>query len=168
MNGFQKCIIYLALTGFGSFVVGRFIPKRWLRYDRFPFLSFAFEKDGEIYVAIGIRKWKDILPDMSKIFPWAMPSKKVPKNRSAALLEVMVQETCIAELVHVLLCAAGFRCVFLWQGVGGWAVAALFALGNLPFILIQRHNRPKLIRVMEKLRKKENEDIKHEYTAACQ
>ena len=38
---------------------------------------------------------------------------------------------------------------------GAWGVlfyAAYFLLGNLPFILIQRYNRPRLVRIYEKKR----------------
>lgn len=92
---------------------------------------------------------------MSKILPGMMPSKKLPKRATFAQLERMVQETCIAELVHNLLCIMGFGCVLLWRGAGGWIVAFLYMMGNIPFSIIQRYNRPKLVQIMQKLKCKE-------------
>ena len=65
-------------------------------------------------------------------------------------LPQMLRETCVAELTHWLLCVAGLHCLTLWPSVGGLAVVCLNILGNLPFILIQRYNRPRLARLLEK------------------
>ena len=60
----------------------------------------------------------------------------------------MIQETCIAELVHGVLCIAGLYCFQIWPGTGGLLIAALNVLGNLPYIIIQRFNRPRLVRLL--------------------
>ena len=61
----------------------------------------------------------------------------------------MIQETCIAEFVHIVLFVLGFGCVLIWEGPGGWMAAAVYnLLGNVPFILIQRYNRPRLQRLL--------------------
>lgn len=92
---------------------------------------------------------------MSVIFPTLIPSKRLPPILESAQIVSMIQETCIAEWVHDLLCIAGFGCVFLWKGIGGWLVSLLYAVGNLPYIIIQRYNRPKFIRLLKKLQVKE-------------
>ena len=155
MNGFMKCVLYLAATGFALFLVGRIVPKSCFQADRFPFRLFRFEKEGRIYDALHIKKWKEGFPDMSVIFPTLIPSKRLPPILESAQIVSMIQETCIAEWVHDLLCIAGFGCVFLWKGIGGWLVSLLYAVGNLPYIIIQRYNRPKFIRLLKKLQVKE-------------
>ena len=35
--------------------------------------------------------------------------------------------------------------VFVWDGIGGWIMSILFLLFNIPFIIMQRFNRPRLI-----------------------
>lgn len=157
MNGFLKCVLYLAATGFALFLVGRIVPKNHFQAERFPFRLFRFENEGRIYDALRIRKWKDRFPDMSVLLPALMPSKKLPKILTSAQIVSMIQETCIAERIHELLCIAGFGCVFLWKGFGGWLVSLLYAVGNLPYIIIQRYNRPKFIRLLKKLQVKEAE-----------
>lgn len=155
MTGFLKCILFLAATGFGLFLVGRVVPKDRFQADRFPFRLFPFEQDGRIYDALHIKKWKEGFPDMSVILPALIPSKRLPKVLTAAQITSMIQETCIAEWTHDLLCLAGFGCVFLWKGIGGWLVSLLYAAGNLPYIIIQRYNRPKFVRLLKRLQAKE-------------
>ena len=90
---------------------------------------------------------------MSEILPNLMPSKKLPRRASGEQLMLMVQETCIAEFVHMILFVLGFGCVLLWDGPGGWMVAVVYnLLGNVPFILIQRYNRPRLQHLMAAMR----------------
>lgn len=155
MNGFLKCALYLAAIGVALFLIGRVLPKKLFDYDIPPFRIFRFERDDRIYEALHIRKWKEGFPDMSVILPSMIPSKKLPKVLLPAQVDSMIRETCVAEWIHELLCLFGFGCVFLWKGLGGWLMSLLYALGNLPYIFIQRYNRPKFVRLLKKLQAKE-------------
>lgn len=153
MEGFMDCIQYLAVVSFLGFLSGRALPKRIFRADRFPFQSFAFEKNGEIYEKLGIRHWKGRVPDMSRIFPKLIPSKDISENEHLPpqeRYEMMVQETCIAELVHDLLCLAGLVCIRIWRQTGGVVVSVLYAVGNLIFVMIQRYNRPRFLAILKR------------------
>lgn len=154
MNEFVKCFLYLAVTSINFFFVGRLIPKKF-HYLRFPYISFGFEKNGDIYNKISIRKWQNKLPDMSRIFSALMPVKKLPRQMNVRNMERMVQETCVAEFIHVLLCIMGLGCPLIWKSIGGWILFVLYLLGNIPFILIQRYNRPKLVRLLKRLQIRE-------------
>lgn len=154
MREFGICVLYFALTGIAGFFLGRILPKGWFRYDRFPYKALAFEREGKIYEALGIRRWKDVLPDMSKILPGLIPSRKLSGARTPEQVELLLQETCIAECIHCLLCISGIACIFLWKGAGGWILYGVYVLGNLPFNLIQRYNRPKLARIYRKCKEK--------------
>ena len=56
-------------------------------------------------------------------------------------------------------------CLRLWPGWGGVLVWAVwFLLGNLPFILIQRYNRPRLLRLRSLLQRREQRKGRHEHT----
>ncbi len=155
MRDFLICLIYLASTGAALFVIGRLVPKRRFCYANRSYRPLRFERQGRLYEALGVRGWKDRLPDMSRLLPDLIPSKRPPQNASAAQIERMIQETCVAEWAHKILCLLGFGCVFLWKRVGGWIVALLYAIGNLPFIIVQRYNRPKLVQLLYRLKKKE-------------
>lgn len=142
--GFLKCALYLSTIGVLSFFLGRILPKKWIRGDSFPFRTYDIE--DRFYRFVRVRLWQNKLPDMSRLFPALMP----PKNLSGSYrdrLPVMIRETCVAEITHILLAILGFRCMALWQGAGGVILSLLFCIGNLPFVMIQRYNRPKLIRL---------------------
>ena len=163
MINLTKCLLYFALIGVTGFILGRVLPKSMFSGDRFPFRLFPWEKQGTVYNLLGVRKWKEKVPDMSVILPKRMPSKRLPKDATSSQIELMVQETCVAEWIHGLLCIAGFGCVFIWRSVWGWAVSILYFLGNIPFIIIQRYNRPKLTRILQRLRAKESVHEKCDY-----
>lgn len=146
-----RCVLYLAALGILSFVLGRLAPKSWFHPDRFPYRTLPFEKGGALYHRLGIRKWQARVPDMSRILPGVMPRKAMTGRPSAAELERMLQETCVAELTHGLLCLAGLGCLWLWPGWGGTIITIVYFLGNLPFVLIQRYNRPRLMRLYTRL-----------------
>lgn len=149
--GFAKCFLYLFLLGAVSFFTGRLLPKRWFRADRFPYRSFRFEKNGRIYEKLHIRKWQNKVPDMSRIFPKMTPAKRLEGDLQHHLPR-MLQETCVAELIHCLNCVAGLYCLKLYPGIGGVIVVLLYVfVFNLPFVLIQRYNRPRLIRLAKRV-----------------
>ena len=151
--GFIYCILYALFIGFLSFLLGRILPKSWFHSSWFPFRSGHWEKDGKIYDSLfHIRLWQARVPDMSKLFPRLMQEKKVTAHFRSEL-PLMIQETCIAELIHVLLCLLILPCLCIWPGWGGILFTFLYILGNFPFIMIQRYNRPRLLRVEEKQHK---------------
>lgn len=150
MRKMQECIIYLLFTGIISFVLGRILPKSWFK-EAILFRSFMFEKEGKLYKKIGIHKWQNRVPDMSRIFKNIMPVKKMDKDVREKLPD-MIRETCVAELIHVLLCFSGLYCIRIWNGTGGKIIAILNVLGNIPFILIQRYNRPRFLCLLRKLK----------------
>lgn len=143
-----KCVLYLAAIGAASFFVGRLLPKDWFHEDRFPFAPFAFERQGKLYEKLKLKSWQNKLPDMSRLFTRLMPAKKMNTD-TLRNLPLMIRETCVAELIHLLLPLAGLVCLRLWPGAGGAAVTVLYFLGNLPFVMVQRYNRPRLRRLLD-------------------
>ena len=147
---FIICFLYLLLLGLLCFPFGRLLAKISFRTDRFPFRAFPFEREGKLYEKIGIRSWQSRAPDISKLIPGVVPRKEIPKRPDAQTLRRMINETCVAELTHVLLCFAGIALFWLWPGAGGIILYVFYVLaGNIPFILIQRYNRPRLLRLLK-------------------
>ncbi|MDY3863688.1 MAG: glycosyl-4,4'-diaponeurosporenoate acyltransferase [Eubacteriales bacterium] len=156
---FLRCALYLSALGVLSFLFGRLLPKGWINGERFPFRTGAAE--DRVYCFLRVRVWQNRLPDMSRVFPSLMP----PKNLSGsyrARLPLMIRETCVAELTHVLLMVLGFGCLSIWHGIGGWILSVLFCLGNLPFVMIQRYNRPRLIRLAKWIAAREQSEPEKE------
>ena len=152
-------VLYAAILGLVSHFVGQLLPRRWFHPDRFPFRTWKWERDGSVYRHLGIQYWKDLVPDMSKIMPDMVP-KRVHSQETAEETTILIQETCVAEAVHVVLMVLAIGIVLICPNSWGVSIALFDALIlNLPFILIQRYNRPKLLRLEEKLRRKEEKKL---------
>ena len=148
-----QCLLYVAVIGIVSNPAGNLLPRSWFHAERFPYRCYAWEREGKIYEKLHIRAWKDRLPDMSKIVK-AMFRKEVSAKPTAESVERLVQETCVAEAVHGVLIVLSLGVVRIWRGIGVWICWGLCVLGNLPFIIIQRYNRPRLSRTLKRLQAK--------------
>ena len=164
MSGPLSCCLYLLALALLAHPVGQALPRRWFDGGRFPYRCCKWEKQGKLYTRIGVDRWKTLVPDMSRILPDMVKKQVQPNAVTAAQAEVLVQETCVAEAVHTASSLLGLFCLRLWPGWGGVAVWLVwFLLGNLPFILIQRYNRPRLIRLRNLLQRREQRKGNHEH-----
>ena len=144
--------LYVAALGILSHFVGQALPRAHFDPQKFPDRSADWENGGKVYEKLGIKHWKDRLPDMSKIMP-DMVKKKMSAVKSQGM-DVLIAETCVAECVHWALMLLSLGIFFFWRGA--WAVVFWLVynlLGNLPFIIIQRYNRPRLV-MLEQRRKR--------------
>lgn len=149
-------MVYAAVLALAAHPLGQALRCRF-RPDRPPFRPRRWEKSGRVYAKLGVEKWKRLVPDMSRLLP-DMVKKELPGRGTltAAQADMLVQETCRAETVHAVSCLLGLAFLRLWPGVGGAVVLAVWVLlANLPFIVIQRYNRPRLVRLAALLRKRE-------------
>lgn len=136
------CLVYMAALGVVSFGAGRLVPKRWFDAERWPWRCAAWEQ--RLWKILRVKRWQAKVPDMSRLFSRLMPAKKLTRDTYADLPR-MIEETCVAEGTHALLSLAGLYMLRLWRGAGGAALTlAYILLGNVPFIIIQRYNRPRL------------------------
>ena len=147
-------LAYLAFLGVLSHVLGEAIPHNKFDPHARLFRTRAWENGGKIYEAIGIQKWKDRLPDMSKIVGRMHP-KRLGRAPSAGAVRRLTEETCRAEAVHLSLCLLAPPIWLFWKNGIGVGVVLLTVLGNLPFILIQRYNRPALLALEKRLAARE-------------
>ena len=68
---------------------------------------------------------------------------------------LLIAETCVAECVHWALIVLSLGLFLFWRG--GWAFAFWLVyniLGNVPFIIIQRYNRPRLVMLEERRKRR--------------
>ena len=147
-------VAYVAVIGALSNVVALFIKRDKLKEKNFPFRSFGWEKNGRIYDRLAIRKWKNKVPDVSKVLKLLLPKRIVSGTRSEDLKK-LVKETCVAELVHVGLILCSIVVLWIAPGWEGVLLFVLCVLGNLPFIMIQRYNRPQFMLAAERLARRE-------------
>lgn len=120
-------------------IVGALIPNRF-PYTAKWFQPIAFEK--KLYRFLGIKRWKKQLPTYD-------PTLFSMENYT---LEQIVGHMCQAEVVHevIVLCSFIPLLFSLFFGTFGvFFVTSVAAAGiDILFVMLQRFNRPRLIRLM--------------------
>ena len=160
--GMILAIAYIAAAGIAAHFIGEALPRGMFDPCRFPFAPRKWERGGRIYRMLNVHAWKDRLPDMSRVAP-DMVKKRVSLTGSSGEVRRVAVETCVAEAVHWALMLLSFAIYLLWPCPPGAALAALYALSHVPFIIIQRYNRPTLVTLAERLKQRE-ERINHAHT----
>ena len=150
MESFWMCFCYLTVVGVLSFLAGKALPREWFDCGRPLFRIREWERNGLIYERVGIRRWKDKVPDMSRIIRSMLP-KRLSTGAPDENARLVLRETCVAEFIHIELILTGLGCLLIWPGAGGAVVFLLWVLGNVPFIWIQRYNRPRLTRLLGRM-----------------
>lgn len=152
-----RTLLFSILNGILSHIIGERLSRDKLRWDSFPYQSLPFEKGGRLYKRLGIHRWKDHLPDMSRI-AHDMVQKKLGFSRDPDHVLRLIQETCVAELVHVLLIIVSPVLLLFTEGTGSVFLTVFYAATNLPFIMIQRYNRPKLVHLYHRILERETHE----------
>jgi glycosyl-4,4'-diaponeurosporenoate acyltransferase len=136
--------IHLAVAALTSRLpLSLFDPDGWLFRPR------GWESGGEVYQRLfRVRSWKKLLPDGAALFKSGFRKKRMI-SRSPDYSRLFIRETCRAELMHWLVFAL-VPLFYLWNE---WLVATLMipyaVLTNVPCIIAQRYNRPRLVRMLE-------------------
>ncbi len=151
---FWLAVLYVAVIGLFSNIVALFIKRERLNEDAFPFRLYRWEKNGKIYDKLGIRRWKGRLPDVSRVFKPLM-RKEVTVTTTSRDLFALVKECCVAELVHDGLILLSLAVLWICPHTAGVILYLLCVLIHLPFILIQRYNRPLLRATAERMVRRE-------------
>jgi glycosyl-4,4'-diaponeurosporenoate acyltransferase len=101
---------------------------------------------------LGIGRWKDALPEAGAMFGELSKRTLPPGTTTTERLERFAAETRRAERTHwVVLCCGPLLLLWnpLWLAVANCALATTF---NLPCIAVQRSNRARIGRVLERQR----------------
>ncbi|MEE0060746.1 MAG: hypothetical protein UE295_07960 [Acutalibacteraceae bacterium] len=129
------------------------VPKRLFNENMWLFKERKFE--GRFYRKIKINKWKNKLPDAEKLIHFQRSC--LPYNIDKSYINRFITECCIAELGHLSVGIAGFSSVFLALAFPyeirfiAILIFLFFSILDLftqaLFIIIQRYNRPRLIKL---------------------
>lgn len=143
---FFRCVFIGCVIGPMAFFLGQLLPRANFDYDNPPYKPYRWERGGMIYTRIGIQYWKDALPDMSRHIR-SMVQKRLVVFRDAEYIDDLIRETCVAELVHWILILLSPIFLLAMPGLPGLLGMAAYMLVNLPFVFIQRYNRPRLVKL---------------------
>lgn len=147
-------VVYVAVIGALSNFFALLINRSKIDESKRPFKLYKWERGGKIYDKIAIRKWKNKVPDASRLFKFILP-KKVASGTTSEDLRTLIKETCVAEIVHTGLIILSLAVLIIVPGREGVLLYVLCLIGNLPFIFIQRYNRPQYITAQKRLSRRE-------------
>lgn len=153
---FLRFASIVGTTGIPAFFLGEKLPRSMFDPERFPFKSFKWEDEGRIYDKLGIQKWKTHVPDMSKAIRRTF-SKQGNMMRDPEHLRRLVKETCSAETVHWILILVSPVFPILMEEAGVLSMI-IDILGNLIFVIIQRYNRPRVLKIIQRIEKRKCAD----------
>jgi glycosyl-4,4'-diaponeurosporenoate acyltransferase len=126
-----------------------FMPKslyssrNWLLRER------RWERKGEVYQQwLKVKHWKKFLPELSDFVKTVFPKKEI-RDFSREYLDKYLFESCKSEITHwcIILSSLLF---FLWAEFEQTGIMIIIAIVlNLPYIIIQRYNRPRIAEAAE-------------------
>jgi glycosyl-4,4'-diaponeurosporenoate acyltransferase len=140
-------VVFHLSIGFG---VSR-IPAHWFDPDSFLYRIRQWENGGKIYQRlVQVRAWKRRVPAGGALYPGTFSMQNL-SGTSLPYLRRWIAESCRAEFCHWILILPGFL-FFLWNSA--WFACLMLAyavLNNLPLIAMQRFNRPRFQRLLQRL-----------------
>ncbi len=149
----MRVLLYIAVNAlfwvivhFVSGYVVHLFPDSLYRPEQLLFRLHRWEYRGSIYRRyLRIHAWKDHLPEAGKFFSLHPFDKSHLTRFDRDYLARFILETCRAELAHVLPFLFYPLCL-PWNPWPANLIMFLYAvLANVPFILIQRYNRARLL-----------------------
>lgn len=134
--------------GVGALIT-RFAPAKLFDCRRPFYCPHGFERN--LYRTLRVARWKSLLPTYGTF------DKRHLKSITPNYLAQFAEETCRAEVIHWCIGILGFSSVgfaFLLEDPKTYlplflSIAAVLFATQLPFIFIQRFNRPRLLRLID-------------------
>ena len=152
---FLICFILWPVFQISISIICLIIPDDFYAKDNFLFRVRKWENQGNVYESIfRIRRWKQFLPDGAAIIKSGFRKKHL-QQMSVEYFKKFLVESRRAELGH-------------WVAITPFWIFGFFTpfpviiymflyaiIINLPCILAQRYNRPRLFEVLKKLEERE-------------
>lgn len=126
------------------------LPEKHLNAKSFYFRSHKWESSGQFYETVFfVRKWKKFLPDGGAVTRDGYRKKRLTDFSEENLNRFLV-ESCRAELTHLFAIPPFILFSFF---VPAYVVVFMFVysiLVNLPCVISQRYNRPRVSSLLKK------------------
>ncbi|MBE6608369.1 MAG: hypothetical protein E7633_07420 [Ruminococcaceae bacterium] len=137
-------VAVIAVDGIAAFIIRR-LPEKWFSIGSS--LSVVSKKECEIYTKLGVRKWREKVPELG-IFT-GFHKNHVAEPNSNEYLKRFILEANYGVVIHVMCVPIGFLIIFLCP-IGhapliGIPVALVNAALNLLPAMTLRYNIPKLL-----------------------
>lgn len=154
-------ILWTTLCTFAAFTIDlllailiRWLPENAFSPEKRIFTIFNFEKT--FYEKMGIKKYKDRVPELGKFS--GLSKRRIESPKSPEYVFRYMRECCYGEVIHFASVLIGFAAMFccpaaLWLSVGLPVVIVNALLCYLPFTVL-RYNRKKLYAIYLMLKRK--------------
>ena len=131
------------------------LPARFFRPDAFFWRAHRWEKAGRVYDDVfRVRAWKRLLPDGGAAFHKRGYRKKNLTDYSEPNLERFLVESARGELTHWLAILPFWVFGLFSPPLVVWLMLAYTLAVNVPCIIAQRYNRPRVLAVLARIRGK--------------
>lgn len=155
MSSFMIWMIFLNTSFwfaccFGIAFLVRLIPVSAYQKLHWFFKEQSFER--RFYKKINIHKWKDVLPEWGSV--WNFKKSHLKKELTVHYLEQFIMETYYAEIGHLGMAIFGFCSILVNPNEYAFMALVLSVINvmiQIPFCIIQRYNRPRLLRLKSRM-----------------
>jgi glycosyl-4,4'-diaponeurosporenoate acyltransferase len=128
------------------------MPDRFFSPFSLPYREFRWEKSGLLYGRVlMVRKWKDLLPELGLLIFRGGRRKRALHDFTKPGLEKFLVESCRAEWTHLLSILLFLLLSFFVPGKAALFLIVYGLMTNLPCVIVQRYNRPRVLKLLEKL-----------------
>ncbi len=149
------CFIVWPVLQVGAALICLNLPDRWFSPNSSFFHAHAFEKDGRIYDRVfRVTRWKHLLPDGGMVWKKRGFRKKKLESFSEENLNRFLVESSRGEMTHWLAIFPFWVFWFFTPPIVPWIMLFYALLVNLPCIIAQRYNRPRVQRLLIRKYKK--------------
>lgn len=149
------CFAVWAVVPLGCAFLCLRLPARFYRPEAFLWRAHRWEREGRVYDDVfRVRAWKHLLPDGGAAFQKRGYRKKNLTDYSEANLERFLVESARGELTHWLAILPFWVFGFFAPPIVVWLMLAYALAVNIPCIVAQRYNRPRVLAVLARVREK--------------
>ena len=115
--------------------------KSWLLRER------AWENKGRIYQKLfKVKQWKKYMPELNDFVKSVFPKRQI-REFTGEYLKQFIFESCKSELTHWGIIFSSFLFFFWCDFSSAVLMVAIAATLNLPYIIIQRYHRPRIMEI---------------------
>ncbi|KYG26979.1 hypothetical protein [Alkalihalobacillus trypoxylicola] len=126
------------------------LPVSLFKKDRWLYHIKKWEKNGLFWEKLfAMKRWKEKIPDGTKLLGMGF-NKSFSFTKEDDYFERYIQESRRAEFTHWLSILPAFL-FFLWNPLwAGWIMILYALIINIPIIIVQRYNRPRFQRILNR------------------
>lgn len=147
------CFIGWFVFQFGAALLCLKMPDRWFSPHRFPFRAQRWESSGRVYAFLRVQRWKRLLPDGAAVLKSGY-RKKALADFSPENLDRFMIESCRAEMTHLLAIFPFWVFGLIGPPIIIWMMLGYALIINVPCMIAQRYNRPRIQRILDTYRKR--------------